>query len=118
AKKMVQVTSDAKPRLTITALTTTSAERNIDHGDKSRGMCPVFASGRTVSFAGGTVAAGCVSRGESAGRASAGRLAAGGGAGAGVCADAGSAKQLSASPRKRPRAFRKHEIVIRRPSSE
>ena len=35
AMKIVQVVSEAKPRLIITALTTMSAARNIDHGDSS-----------------------------------------------------------------------------------
>src|SRR4051794_29069653 len=35
AMKMVQVTSEAKARPIITALTRTSADRNIDHGDRS-----------------------------------------------------------------------------------
>ena len=36
AMKMVQVTSEAKARPIITALTSTSADMNIDHGDNSR----------------------------------------------------------------------------------
>ena len=36
AMKIVQVTSEAKARPIITALTRTSADRNIDHGDNSR----------------------------------------------------------------------------------
>ena len=37
AMKIVQVASEAKPRLIITALTTMSAARNIDQGDSSCG---------------------------------------------------------------------------------
>ncbi len=37
ARKIVHVTSDAKARLTITALTRMSADMNIDHGDSSSG---------------------------------------------------------------------------------
>ena len=36
AKNIVHVTSDAKTRPMITALTRMSADRNIDHGDNSR----------------------------------------------------------------------------------
>src|SRR5258708_9106060 len=36
AMKMVQVTSEAKARPIMTALTSTSADLNIDHGDNSR----------------------------------------------------------------------------------
>src|SRR5262249_40116434 len=38
AMKIVQVTSEANAKLTITAFTRLSAERNIDHGDNSGGV--------------------------------------------------------------------------------
>ena len=41
AMKMVHVTSEAKARPIITALTRTSAARNIDHGDNSRSAAAV-----------------------------------------------------------------------------
>jgi hypothetical protein len=40
ASHTVQVTTEAKARPTITALTTMSALRNIDHGDRSLGREP------------------------------------------------------------------------------
>ena len=39
--KIVQVTSEAKASPIITALTSTSADRNIDHGDSSRSAAVV-----------------------------------------------------------------------------
>src|ERR1700730_2436604 len=45
AMKMVQVTSEAKARPIITALTRISADRNIDHGDNSRSATAVDFSG-------------------------------------------------------------------------
>src|SRR6185312_898731 len=39
AMKMVQVTNEAKASPIMTACTMISADRNIDHGDNSRGTC-------------------------------------------------------------------------------
>src|ERR1700735_1707007 len=69
AMKMVHVTSEAKARPIITALTRTSAARNIDHGDNSR-------SGTVVDFSdllsGGVVAASSVDAAAGDGAATAG----------------------------------------------
>src|ERR1700682_3403357 len=46
AMKMVQVSSEAKARPIMTALTRTSADRNIDHGDSSRSATAVGFSDR------------------------------------------------------------------------
>jgi hypothetical protein len=48
---MVQVTSEAKASPIITALTRISADRNIDHGDNSRGTDMVDFSGLVPSTA-------------------------------------------------------------------
>jgi hypothetical protein len=47
--KMVHVTSEAKARPIITALTRISADRNIDHGDNSRSATFVEFSDRLPS---------------------------------------------------------------------
>jgi hypothetical protein len=49
AMKMVQVTSEAKARPIMTALTRISADRNIDHGDNSRSATVVDFSDRLPS---------------------------------------------------------------------
>ncbi len=49
AMKMVHVTSEAKARPIITALTRTSADRNIDQGDNSRNATVVDFSDRPPS---------------------------------------------------------------------
>ena len=53
--KMVQVTSEAKASPIMTAFTMMSADRNIDHGDNSRGTCNVtgFAAAGAAASAGG-----------------------------------------------------------------
>src|SRR5262249_6989338 len=56
ASRIVHVTSDAKARLIITPLTKMSADRNIDHGDSSRGIARVGGSPRLASLAGTTCA--------------------------------------------------------------
>src|SRR5437660_1006493 len=80
ASRIVQVTSDAKARLTITALTRMSADMNIDQGESSRG---------TRAFEG----ADCNSVGWAAGVGAAGAAACaaviGGAGGSGVWAAAG-----------------------------
>ena len=45
ANQMVQVSSEAKARPTITALTTMSAAMNMPHGDRSRGSVSAMAVG-------------------------------------------------------------------------
>jgi hypothetical protein len=52
---MVHVTSEAKARPIMTALTMTSADRNIDQGDNSRGTTMVDFSGLLSPSAGAAV---------------------------------------------------------------
>src|SRR5207245_11426424 len=54
--KMVQVTSEAKARPIITALTSTSADLNIDHGDNSRSSAAAAFSNLPSRSAGVAVA--------------------------------------------------------------
>src|SRR5262249_61777285 len=63
ASRIVHVTSDAKARLIITPLTKMSADRNIDHGDSSRGIARVGCIGRLASLAGAVCALGLASIG-------------------------------------------------------
>src|SRR6266849_6633067 len=85
ASAIVQVTNDANARPIITAFTTMSAERNMPHGERSRGSCAAaLVGGEAGSFAGATAGAcGSTCRGPAAAAAGAGAL------GGGVCADAG-----------------------------
>ena len=71
--KMVQVTSEAKASPIMTAFTRMSADRNIDHGDNSRGTCsvtglaactaPASAGGDDVWAAEGVTPEGCAGGG-------------------------------------------------------
>ena len=72
--KMVQVTSEAKASPIITALTSTSADLNIDHGDNSRSSAAAAFSNLPS---------------RSTGVAAASEAAAGGGSAAGGCDTAG-----------------------------
>src|ERR1700691_5176856 len=54
AKNIVHVTSDAKTRPMITALTRMSADRNIDHGDNSRRWLAAATGFAVFSGAAGT----------------------------------------------------------------
>ncbi len=85
ASAIVQVTNDANARPIITAFTTMSADRNMPHGERSRGSCAAaLVGGEAGSFAGATAGAcGSACRGPAAAAAGAGAL------GGGVCADAG-----------------------------
>jgi hypothetical protein len=55
AMKIVQVTSEAKASPIMTALTTTSADRNIDHGENSRIVTEVAFSGFAAFSAGASM---------------------------------------------------------------
>ena len=59
--KMVQVTSEAKARPIMTALTRMSADRNIDHGDNSRSASVVDFSDRPLSVGVAAASASAVS---------------------------------------------------------
>ena len=74
--KIVQVTSEAKARPIMTALTITSADMNIDHGDNSR-------SARVVDFSGVRFSAGVAVAAGAAGAAAV--VAAGAGTGTVAC---------------------------------
>src|SRR5690349_6686024 len=91
ANQIVQVSTDAKARPTITAFTTMSAAMNMPHGDRSRG---------SLSAMSGELAAGTFAGVATAGGAAAGvDCAAGGGSAAGVvCAqiDAGRTRMAAA----------------------
>src|SRR5258708_11081469 len=66
AMKMVQVTSEAKARPIMTALTSTSADLNIDHGDNSRSSAvAAFSSllSRSADVAVGSEAGGATAAG-------------------------------------------------------
>ncbi len=63
AMKMVHVTSEAKARPIITALTRTSADRNIDQGDNSRGAGAVAFNDRLPPSAGVAAASEAVGAG-------------------------------------------------------
>src|SRR5271156_2941291 len=78
AMKTVQVTSEANARPIMTALTMTSADRNIDHGDNS-------CSAATVDFSGDLPSAGGTDASEAAG---AGIAADGAGAAGAACTGA------------------------------
>src|SRR5947209_12395974 len=78
AMNTVQVTSDAKARPIMTALTTTSADMNIDHGENSRISVAAAFSSLPPSRSGGGVAA-----------SEAGAVAVGAGAGAVAGGEAG-----------------------------
>jgi hypothetical protein len=90
AMKMVHVTSEAKARPIITALTRMSADRNIDHGDNSRSATVVDFCDRLLSV--GVVAASAAGAGRTA-DAGAGACAAtaGGCDDIGACGAAGAA---------------------------
>src|SRR5260370_36372434 len=121
--KMVQVTSEAKARPIIAALTRTSAERNIDHGDSSRSagavdfsdLLPPSAAVAVASEAAG-VEATADGTGACAGRAACAGIADGCGCdsagaceGAGAvfcCAEDGDARESIASPQSTPEADR------------
>src|ERR1700688_4195284 len=80
AMKTVHVTSEAKARPIITALTRISADRNIDHGDSSRNVTavdfndlpPLSAGAVLTSMAAGAGAGGTAAGGAGAGAACAG----------------------------------------------
>src|SRR6186997_3317104 len=78
ANQMVQVSTDAKARPTITAFTTISAAMNMPHGDRSRGslsaMSGELAAGPAagVATAAASVAAGAAEFGISGGVAGTG----------------------------------------------
>src|SRR5262249_23099198 len=63
ASRIVHVSSDAKARLIITALTKMSADINIDHGDRSCGIVRADWIGRGASLAGAACASGLASAG-------------------------------------------------------
>src|SRR5260370_23392936 len=94
ASAIVQVTNEANARPTITTFTTMSADRNMPHGERSRGSCAATAVPGAAfgSFAGATAGA-CGSDCCGPG-AAAGAIAVGGG---GVCADAGQQGTMTAS---------------------
>src|SRR5260370_36875543 len=76
AMKMVQVSSEAKARPIMTALTRTSADRNIDQGDSSRSATAVGFSDRLSLELADASEAACAPA-DGAGAASAGACAAG-----------------------------------------
>ena len=81
AKKMVQVTSEAKARPIITILTRISADKNIDHGDNSCGV------GAVLSGVAAAPGAGAALDGISAGDAATDDGATDGDAAAGIAED-------------------------------
>src|ERR1700716_593880 len=135
AMKMVQVTSEAKARPIITALTRISADRNIDQGDSSRSATVVDFSDRLASAgvalaseAAGAEADGMTGddAGVCTGDAACAGIAGGcgcdsaGGCGAGgvfCCADVGGASDSIANAKITPNAARKGDVYIFRPST-
>src|SRR6267378_5560234 len=83
AIKMVHVTSEAKARPIITALTRISADRNIDQGDNSRSVTDVDFSGLAAS-AGAAVASEAAAAGTDGAASDGAGACTGGATGAGV----------------------------------
>src|ERR1700733_2988163 len=139
AMKMVHVTSEAKARPIITALTRTSAARNIDHGDKSwsaaavdfNDLAPPSAAAAVGSADAGAGADGAAGAGAVTGDATgctaiAGAGATAGGAAAGACCCGtgactafccASEGDTIASAKTTATIARKGDVFILRPSS-
>src|SRR5882762_5721821 len=122
AMKMVQVTSEAKARPIMTALTSTSADLNIDQGDNSRSSAAAAFNSlpsRSAAVAGASEAGAATADG--AGGAAGACDAAGACATAGAdgaagaifcCADEGDASASIASAKIKPEVARKGDIYF------
>src|SRR5262245_24718378 len=91
ANQIVQVSTDAKARPTITALTTISAAMNMPQGERSRGSVSAI----SVEFAAGAVAGASTAGGAAVG-AAAGAVS---GAAGAVCARTGAGRIRTAATR-------------------
>src|SRR5882757_260798 len=120
AMKMVQVSSEAKARPIMTALTRTSADRNIDQGDSSRSATAVdFSDLASDGVAVASEACGAAGRATAGPGAGAGDAVCAGladccGAGA-CCADDGWASDSIASAPITAQVTRKDDVFILRP---
>ncbi len=128
AIKIVQVTSDAKARPIMTALTTTSADRNIDHGENSRSSTPAAfnslpsrSGGGAAASEAGAAAAGAAATGDAGACDATGAAwttgAAGPALGWACWAISGDASHSSASAGITASVTRESEVFILRPSN-